>query len=464
MSFTVKPIALACILLSSIFASHPNGHAQETPDAERKIKLASFDVDATPPLGSAMAYQPVRRLDELTLRCRGIVLIGAGDPIVLCAVDWIGIANGGHDAFRKALATAANTTPDRVAVHTLHQHDAPACDFTAEDIIKELKIPGYSRFDGDFHRQVIERAANSIKTALPNAQPITHYGVGTGSVKEVASQRRIAGPDGKIRATRTSKTKDPLLRAEPEGVMDPNVSLLSFWNDQQPIAMLSYYACHPQSYYLRGIPSPDFPGIARFIRGQDRNNTLHVHFNGAGGNVTAGKYNDGAEPNRMILANRLADGMRLAEQNTARVPLDPSMVQWTKKSITLPVARHLNEEDLLQKLKSTPPKGTISFADQLAFLRRMKEGQTIDITCLSIGNARVLHMPGELFVEYQLAAKGMRQDLHVMMAAYGDYGPGYIGTEVSYAQGGYETLPTSSSVDPSVEPLLIETLEQLLGK
>ncbi len=436
----------------------------QTPVSENKMRIAHFDVDATPSIGSAMAYQPVRRIDDLTLRSRGIVLLGADQPIVLCAVDWIGIANGGHDAFRQALAEAAGTTKDRVAVHTLHQHDAPACDFTAEQIIRELAIQGYSRFDGEFHRQVIERTAKAIAEAIPKATEITHYGVGNAEVKEVASQRRIAGPDGKIRATRTSSTKDPAIRGEPEGLIDPNVSLLSFWNGEQPIAMLSYYACHPQSYYMRGVPSPDFPGIARFIRGQDRNNTLHVHFNGAGGNITAGKYNDGAEPNRMILANRLADGMRLAEQNTSRFPLDPSMVQWTKKSITLPVARHLNEEDLLQKLKSTPPKGTISFADQLAFLRRMKEGQTIDISCLSIGNARVLHMPGELFVEYQLAAKGMRQDLQVMMAAYGDYGPGYIGTEVSYAQGGYETLPTSSSVDPSVEPLLIETLEQLLVK
>jgi hypothetical protein len=32
-------------------------------------------------------------------------------------------------------------------------------------------------------------------------------------------------------------------------------------------------------------------------------------------------------------------------------------------------------------------------------------------------------MPGELFVEYQLAAKAMRPDLFVTMAAYGDYGP-----------------------------------------
>lgn len=458
----MKPIAIACLIFSSLIALHPTIHAQTATEAEPKVKLASFDVDATPPLGSAMAYQPVRRLDELTLRCRGVVLIGAGDPIVLCAVDWIGIANGGHDAFRQALATAAKTSPDRVAVHTLHQHDAPACDFTAEDIIKELKIPGYSRFDGNFHRQVIERASKAIADSIQQATAITHYGVGTGLVKEVASQRRIAGPDGKIRATRTSTTKDPLLRAEPEGVIDPNVSLLSFWNNEQPIAMLSYYACHPQSYYLRGVPSPDFPGIARFIRGQDRNNTLHVHFNGAGGNVTAGKYNDGAETNRMLLANRLAEGIRLAEQQTVRKPLVPSDIRWTSRFIKLPLARHLNEEDLLRKLKETPPKGTISFADQLAFFRRIQQGHTIPISCLSIGEARVLHMPGELFVEYQLAAKGMRQDLQVMMAAYGDYGPGYIGTERAYTEGGYETLPTSSSVDPSVEPLLLETLEQLL--
>ena len=44
-------------------------------------------------------------------------------------------------------------------------------------------------------------------------------------------------------------------------------------------------------------------------------------------------------------------------------------------------------------------------------------------------------MPGELFVEYQLAAKAERKDLFVAMAAYGDYGPYYIGTAVAYTEG-----------------------------
>ena len=69
------------------------------------LRVATFDVDATPPVGSMMAYDPVtNRCWELGLRACGIVLLGAGEPIVLCAVDWIGIANEGHDAFCRSLA------------------------------------------------------------------------------------------------------------------------------------------------------------------------------------------------------------------------------------------------------------------------------------------------------------------------------------------------------------------------
>src|SRR5437763_16211170 len=88
-----------------------------TVNAGSTLRLASFDVDATPPIGSMMAYDPVTNRWDLGLRARGIVLLGAGEPIVLCAVDWIGIANEGHDAFRELLARAARTPPRRRAVH-----------------------------------------------------------------------------------------------------------------------------------------------------------------------------------------------------------------------------------------------------------------------------------------------------------------------------------------------------------
>jgi len=452
-------IWVVALMVITVAALTPAARAIEEP----VVKLAVFDVDATPPVGSAMAYDPVKRLDELTLRSRGIVLLGAGQPIVLCAVDWIGIANEGHLAFREALADAAGTTRERVAVHTLHQHDAPGCDFTAESLLKDLGLTNYGRLEGTFHREVIRRTAEAVRAAVPTAQPVTHYGWGTAEVKEVASNRRIKGPDGRIRATRYTATADPALRAEPEGVIDPQVTLLSFWDGDRPVAALSYYACHPQSYYRTGVPSSDFPGIARFIRGQAVPEALHVHFNGAGGNIGAGKYNDGAKENRLTLALRLAEGMKQAWMKTQKQPLAASDLGWQTVAVQLPPAPHLNEAELLQALKSEPARGYVARADQLAWLKRCESGPPIDVTCLRVGQARVLHLPGELFVEYQLAAKALRPDLQVSLAAYGDYGPGYIGTAVAYTEGGYETSPGASNVAPQAEAILTEAIQALLG-
>jgi hypothetical protein len=52
------------------------------PITKAGVSVVPFDVDATPPLGLAMAYDPVKRVDELGLRCRGVVIFGADKPIV----------------------------------------------------------------------------------------------------------------------------------------------------------------------------------------------------------------------------------------------------------------------------------------------------------------------------------------------------------------------------------------------
>ena len=124
----------------------------------------------------------------------------APDDRVLCAVDWIGIANEGHDAFCSALARAAVTSPRRVAVHSLHQHDAPDCDFSAERILNEAGIDP-RQYESRFQRQVIADLERAVRESLPRAQPVTHLGLGEARVDRVASNRRILGPDGKVRAT-----------------------------------------------------------------------------------------------------------------------------------------------------------------------------------------------------------------------------------------------------------------------
>src|SRR5438046_1587839 len=87
----VRFIVAAGLLLTA--GSRP--HAAESEGLARSrsaaLRVATFDLDATPPIGSMMAYDPVTNRWDLGLRARGIVVLGAGEPMVLCAVDWIGL-------------------------------------------------------------------------------------------------------------------------------------------------------------------------------------------------------------------------------------------------------------------------------------------------------------------------------------------------------------------------------------
>lgn len=431
---------------------------QNSTNISNKLMIGTFDVDATPPIGSLLTYDQMVNSSDLGLRAKGIVLTGSGNPIVLCAIDWIGISNESQDVFKQSLAIAAGTTPERVAVHTVHQHDAPICDFTAEKILLENKLPTRC-FDGSFARTLIKNIQQAIEKTCKKLQPVTEIGLGNAPVYEVASNRRVDKINGKINTMRGSSCNDPLLREKPEGLIDPDISLVSFWNNNKPLAILSFYATHPQSYYRTGIANPDFPGIARYLRQLAVPEALHIHFNGAGGNIAAGKYNDGSHENRLLLAEKMADGMKRAWENTKRNPISAEHLKWSTAPILLPV--NPATAKIENKIKTDNQAYLANNLGRLGWYQRTLKGRTIDVGSLSINEAQILFMPGELFVEYQLAAKAMAPDKFVTMAAYGDYGPFYIGTKEAYNEGGYEIL--SSPVTEKAESIIMKAIEDLLN-
>ncbi|MDB4743927.1 hypothetical protein OAF98_05525 [Planctomicrobium sp.] len=431
--------------------------------AAEPIRIATFDVDASTPVGSPLAYDPSVGV-QTPLSCRGIVFLSEQKPIVLCAVDWLGIASGGQTVFKEALAAAAQTDTTRVVVHTLHQHDAPRCDFTAFDLLSAEGAENIG-FDERHARSVVNDAANAITKAIPKATPVTHIGRGEGTVEKVASNRKILGEDGKVKYTRFTATRDPKIRAFPAGTIDPMLKSVSFWNEDKPVAVLTYYATHPQSYYRTGLANPDFPGLARNSR-QAELGVPHIHFNGAGGNIGAGKWNDGSKENRQVLADRVADGMKKAWEATKKTPMTCDDIRWKSTDVLLPVADHLDEELLVKTYKNKEAAAADRWfaAKNLTWLRRCQMEDPIQISCLKLGDIEILHLPGELFVEYQLSAQKMAPDRFVPMAAYGDYAPGYIGTRIAYSQGGYEPSARASRVSPEVEELLLNSMQHLLNE
>jgi len=291
-------------------------------EAASSHELSAFQADITPPLGHALMGGGITPAHQITdpLSAHGFVLKGSGLPIVLVSLDWCEVRNDAYDRWRTVLAQAAGTARERVLLTCIHQHDAPVADLTAQELLKESKAAG-SICDLEFHETAVQRVAQALQDSLRKNQQVTHLGLGQARVDRVASNRRYVGTDGKLLFNRTSATRDALIREQPEGTVDPWLKTLSFWSGERPVLALSCYATHPMSYYGKGAVSSDFMGMARERRQKEDLTVKQIYVSGCSGNVTAGKYNDGAPENRPVLADRIYQAMIAAWKDTRRQPL-----------------------------------------------------------------------------------------------------------------------------------------------
>jgi hypothetical protein len=428
------------------------------------VHLSTFRVDASPPVGHPLCggwIKSVVAVDD-PLWLKGVVLTDVGGPpIVLAALDWTGVMDESHRIWTEALARAAQTTTDRVALHCVHQHNAPFVDREGNALLRKA---GADPLLGDdqFFDALVARSAEAVRAAMMDPQPVTHVRLGSAKVEQVACNRRVIGPDGKIKYTRYSATKDPAARAEPDGTIDPILRSVGFFQRDRPLARLYYYTTHPMSYYGDGRVTPDFVGLARDRRDSDEPGALHVYFTGAAGNVTAGKYNTGTRPERAILADRIHQAMVAADVNADdhATPLGP--VSWKTHPIRFEPRADLD----LDRLKGVvaDSKATTVLRNRSAmicgWLARVASKRPILLSRLDLAHATLLHLPAETFVEYQLEAQADRPERFLATAAYGDGGPWYIPLTRSFAEGGYE--PSVANVAEGTEPAYRQAIRDLL--
>src|SRR5260370_1179801 len=194
-------------------------------------------------------------------------------------------------------------------------------------------------------RPCLDRAGQAVAGGLKQAGRVTHVATGQGRVDRVAGNRRIQrGPDGKVLAMRGSSCTDAKLIALPEGLIDPWLKTVAFFDRDTKIAACHYYATHPMSYYGDGRVSSDFAGLARKQRQQDEPGCLHVYFTGCAGNIAAGKYNDGSKGMRPVLTRRVYEGIVESEKGLRPEPV--GTVSWRTHAILPPPRAGIGAEQL----------------------------------------------------------------------------------------------------------------------
>ncbi|MCA9175213.1 MAG: twin-arginine translocation signal domain-containing protein [Planctomycetales bacterium] len=428
----------------------------------QQLRVAPFRFDVTPPMGHPLCggwIKPVVAVDD-PLEAIGYVLLGAGKPIVVCVVDWTGILNRAHFQWRAALAEAAGTTPDRVTVHCVHQHNAPFACLDAEQIVLDQgDLPHIVELD--FFERCLSAGRLAVQQAMRNQIPVTHIAHGEAKVEKVAGNRRIIGPDGKVISQRGSSSKNPEHHKLPEGLIDPMLKTVALYHGERKVVASHYYACHPMSYYGDGRVSADFCGLARKERQAAEPDCTHLYFNGCGGNIGAGKYNDGSKEMRPVLVSRILAGIVGSEEGLRPQPI--TSVRWVTEDIRPPANPAFDAERLLKQIsdKSQAVVARNRPSYTVAWLQRSLEQLPITLGGLHINDVSMIHLPSECFIEYQLRAQAAAPQRFVACAAYGDGGPWYIPTADAYPQGGYAV--GVAWCDKAIDGILTGGIKKLLS-
>ncbi len=428
-----------------------------------QFSVGVFCCDATPPVGHPLCggwIKPLEVVDD-PLYAKGIVLSDGKTRYVICALDWCRLHGGCYDTFREKLAKAANVPVSQVAVQCLHQHNAPLSDTHAQELLDKVEN-GPPNLNLKFFAEVTDRVADSVRRALTNMRPTTHIGYGKGKVEKFACNRRVKMPDGTI-LVRLSSMKLAAAKEAPEGLIDPWLRSVTFFNNDAPLVRLHYYASHPQSFYNDGRATSDTVGLAR-ARLEREEGVPQIYFNGCAGDVTAGKYNSGTPADRVTLTNRLYDGMRLSIADTRRVPLTELNWKTTGVVFTPRTEPEFDEATLrktLEDAKAKPiPRSKAALV--LAWYDRLRKHAAVEISALRMGPVTLMHLPGEAFIEYQLYAQSLTPNDFLAVASYGEGGPGYICVDSALAEGGYE--PTMSLTGIGSEKALKDGIARLVAR
>lgn len=417
------------------------------------LVLHPFKIDVTPPLGGYLCggLHDTSLSIETPLYLRGIVFVSPRGRHVVAAIDFCYVCGRSYRRLVEALADGAGAPASNVTVHANHLHDAPLIDEVPHRLIEE-HCPELRFHDEAYFARVLADARAGVATAMRRTgQEVSGISFAGKAVERFAGTRRVLDEHHQCKV-RYSICCDPTIRDQPEGLIDPMLDQVVFFDEGgKPAVSLSFYASHPQVSDGRRAVSSDTIGVALDLFEKTNPGVFPVYFTGCGGDVTAGKYTTtNKHHNRLAFGLRLFEGMQGAFDIARPQPLPP--LRWCDATDDAPLRpRRESEAELVHVIRThTYRPSRYLAAMKLARLRDGLAAYPFRMTRLSFGDIGILFLPAEMCVPYQFYAKAVWRG-RLAVAAYGDCFLKYVATDEAFGQGGYEVEPDWTEVQPGIE-------------
>ncbi|OGV75451.1 MAG: hypothetical protein A3K19_25610 [Lentisphaerae bacterium RIFOXYB12_FULL_65_16] len=386
---------------------------------------------------------------------------------VLVHFDLIGVYGEVLDGVRSGCADLAGLKREHILLTGTHTHTAP-----------EIRPhPGWS--NPEYNRAVVAQAVACVHDAVAALQPCEKIVYGQASDDRFAFNRRYWMNTGAV-ITNPPRCDPGIVR--PEGVIDPEIGLLGLAVGGKLQVLLTSISNHTDT--ISGCEvSCDWPGFLRRKLEAAVPGLLVMPLTGASGNINHFNPHGPAEQSGYDIARRIGEGY--AE---SILPVLPKLTESASTDLAVAATafttgpREINDNELAEArehaakytfdenytltsedLATRSPAALKYFADRLLKVAADRTHKTFEVRALGIGDAVIVNLPGEPFVEIGLAIRKELCKGRPALIATLNQNAGYIPNRWNFGRGGYETMPLSSPYSVGTADLLLDAVRKALA-
>ncbi|MDE2728326.1 MAG: hypothetical protein OXI19_09890 [Gemmatimonadota bacterium] len=442
-------------------------------NASNQLSAGAAMIDISPSVGTHLGgsgagdHRPASNVMD-PLFAKAIVFEVAGRRVCLVILDLIIVTGDYTDRIRAEINEQTGIERDAIMVQATQTHSAPSLgyfmldqDFPLETTEETEYLRGGERAYGD------RAAAAAVEAAVEAAGRLepARIGLGRGVSGDLAFNRRGIRRDGTIFMPRPlGREQQPFGISEVcylEGPIDPEVGVCCIQDvSGKPLAFLLHYTCHPVNAYGNSetflAASADWPGAwSRKMQQAFGPDAVPLVVNGCCGNINPWHpYDPDFRPDHRRmgrelsgLSERIVHDMTYAGNFSDEAALDTRIETIGLPFREIPVER-LREVDEILAAHPEPPREADGQVDPRWFraastrsveLCRQRDGAfSYEIQAFRIGDLCIIGLPGEPFVEGQLALKMNSAAPFLFPAHLTSQYVGYLPTREAYPRGGHE--------------------------
>lgn len=445
------------------------------------LKAGSASTNITPPLGTRIpgGFRPryAENVDD-ELFAKAVVIDNGTTRIAIVTCDLIAIPEKVADAAKARIADRCDIPPAHVMINATHTHTAVAiADLLGVDE------------DTEYTEWVPLKIADAVELAVWRRKPAR---IGFASVDEerITFNRRWHMRDGTVRFNPGIEHPDLV---KPTGTIDPEVAMMfvEATDDGTPIAAVANFSLHYIGTDNGNALSADYFGhFDRLMRGYLGDTCISLLWNAASGQInntdfsgrtkwTASGHQQAVKMANVLAGHFIVEKQLMEMHETLDLSGDLATLTFQRKEITA------EDLEVAEQILSVPqgtdhayatgpfswvvgepiPQALVDvYARECQRLARLPAQMTAPVQVIRLGEAAIVALPGEVFVETGMNIKSISDANPTFLVSLANGYIGYICTDKALIEeGGYETWAAKSSLPavgtvPKMEALVASLL------